>query len=299
MYNQPIVSETLTPTQVAALLGVGASSVRRWCDSKKLKVQKTSGGHRRIAKQELLKFVESQGLEFVTGGPTQISGKGGRCLSVDELINRFYSLVTRGAQSDVDQFCESLIHKRGKPSFLCDQIIAPVMSRIGDEWSDGQLPIFKEHIATQVVWKSLQHACSASPRLSSQAPVAITAALTDDPYTIAPMMSTLVLKHAGFQAIALGVNTPAGELVQAAIEMNAELIILSIGRKPQFPSTLIDLCERAEKLDISIALGGRMLDAQIRKRIAPDFMGDTMAHLEKFATSRLKRFTEKNKDGAS
>ena len=51
--------QRLTSTRVAALLGVTASSVKRWADEGLLACERTAGGHRRFLASEVARFRDS------------------------------------------------------------------------------------------------------------------------------------------------------------------------------------------------------------------------------------------------
>ena len=47
----------LSPRQFAAAIGVSESSVRRWADGGQIKMTRTAGGHRKIARSEAIRFI--------------------------------------------------------------------------------------------------------------------------------------------------------------------------------------------------------------------------------------------------
>jgi len=70
----------LTTHQVSDLLQVNPGSVVKWVDQGLLKCYRTPGGHRRIARDDLLAFVEEQGM-FV---PEELEPSPYRVLIVDD-----------------------------------------------------------------------------------------------------------------------------------------------------------------------------------------------------------------------
>jgi len=53
---------TLSTITVAKLLGVSVASISTWVDAGQLKAGRTPGGHRRVAKEDLIAFLRRQGL---------------------------------------------------------------------------------------------------------------------------------------------------------------------------------------------------------------------------------------------
>lgn len=70
----------LSTTDVARMLGVAVGSVANWIDSNKLKAGRTPGGHRRVAKADLLDFIRRHNLPV----PAELVGAKPRILIVDD-----------------------------------------------------------------------------------------------------------------------------------------------------------------------------------------------------------------------
>lgn len=288
----------LTPRQASNLLGVSESTVRRWCDSGQLEVSKTSGGHRRIELNLLLDFARKQGLSVVSMGAAATAGQGGRLPRGSELALRFYEqLSARGGNQDVSEFAQNLVRQRGEVETLCDQVIAPTMCRIGEEWSAGTLRVHQEHMATQECMQALLASHSQFPAEAEQH-VAVCAGLSNDPYVVAPTMCSLAVRSAGFRSVLLGPNSPAEEILLSAIAHKAVLIVVSVSAVPDSATDLAALCEKAEPLGIRVALGGRGLDVDLRKQLKPDFFGDSMAHLVAYSKRLLKTLNDEPKSEA-
>tara|TARA_R110002096_G_scaffold239101_1_gene430705 strand:+ start:64591 stop:65484 length:894 start_codon:yes stop_codon:yes gene_type:complete len=278
----------LTPRQASALVGVSESTIRRWCDSGELEASKTSGGHRRIDRAVLLRLARDQGLAIVSMGPAATAGQGGRLPKRHELASRFYEQFS-DASSDgqPSEFAQNVIERLGEAETLCDEVIAPTLHRIGEEWSSGEIPIHEEHAATQECLQALLAAHAQFPTQPGQL-VAICAGLSDDPYAIAPTMCSLVLRSAGFRSVLLGTNSPPEEILGSAIKRGAAMIAVSITATPVSIAAIASLCENAEAHGIRVALGGQGLTADFRKQLRPDFFGDSMAHLVAYARRLAK-----------
>ena len=54
-----------SPRKIADALGVGESTVKRWIDAGRLEADRTLGGHRRVALDEVLRFVREEGTDVV------------------------------------------------------------------------------------------------------------------------------------------------------------------------------------------------------------------------------------------
>lgn len=277
------MADLVTPRQAAKLLGVSESTVRRWCDAEMVATTRTTGGHRRIHRRALLAFARDRGMEVLDTAPLTTAGRGGRLPGPGELSARFYEHLVGHGDTELRQLAVGIVERTGDSAGLCDDIIAPAMHRVGEDWSTGRLRIFREHAATQRVTAAISDLARQVSALEPEAPIAICAALSGDPYALPPAMCGLVLSSVGYRVTGLGPNTPAAEILEAAVELSATLIAVSISTEPSSSDELESLCVRANEHDVRVALGGRLLTAELRRQLEPDFFGDTMAHLASYA----------------
>ena len=71
---------TLSTTTAARLLGVAVASISKWIDEGQLKAGRTPGGHRRIAKEDLIAFLRRQKLPL----PPELKAHPLRALVIDD-----------------------------------------------------------------------------------------------------------------------------------------------------------------------------------------------------------------------
>jgi len=71
---------TLSTVTIAKLLGVAVASISTWIDAGQLKAGRTPGGHRRVAKEDLIAFLRRQKLPV----PPELSPPPPRVLVVDD-----------------------------------------------------------------------------------------------------------------------------------------------------------------------------------------------------------------------
>jgi len=74
------MKNTLSTVTVARLLGVAVASISKWIDQGQLKAGRTPGGHRRVAKEDLVAFLRRQQLPV----PPELISSPPRVLVVDD-----------------------------------------------------------------------------------------------------------------------------------------------------------------------------------------------------------------------
>ncbi len=274
----------LTPRQAAAIVGVSESTVRRWCDDRLIATARTSGGHRRIARAALLAHARRSG--FAPRTAPILAGRGGRSAPIDELADRFFHAVVGSGPGGGRVFTAEWLGRGDPVDLLFDAVIAPAMRRVGRDWEVGALAVFEEHRATASVIGALGVVESLLPMPSRKAPTAVCAALSGDPYSLAPSMAAAVLQGAGYQPVLLGADTPAAEVLRAADLGRARLVSISIGvvvDEARLCRDLDVLAGWARRAGAAVAVGGRALDAALRGRLRADLMGGTITDLAGFA----------------
>jgi methanogenic corrinoid protein MtbC1 len=193
-----------------------------------------------------------------------------------------------GDERAAQQFAIGLYERNGDVSSLCDEIFAPALHRVGSEWAEDRLSIFCEHAATQCALSAMSVLRSRLKQPPDDAPVAICASLTDDPYWLAPAMCSLVMTDAGFHTMLLGPNTPSAEVLAASAGLAAAVVVLSVSVEPKDPEPLSGLCKELDARGVRVAIGGRQLTPMLRRAIQPDFLGDSMGHLATFASRVIR-----------
>ena len=78
----------LSPADLAESLGLSVSTLKRWTDKGVLRVERTPGGHRRIAVSEALRFVRESGLRPVMPHRLGLPELGGLSPGADPAAKR-------------------------------------------------------------------------------------------------------------------------------------------------------------------------------------------------------------------
>lgn len=149
----------LTTSQVAELLGVHPSTVKRWCNEGDLTFDKTEGGHRRIHLNDALELAKDR--DIVTFLQPFEPYEGHVWSAVNEVVDgagydRVHSLamgwLMRGQTARLSQlFLELGRHPDIPFPGFCDQGIAGFMRQVGDAWRSGQLRVGEEHMLTETL----------------------------------------------------------------------------------------------------------------------------------------------------
>lgn len=240
------MKQSLSPKEMAQVIGVSESSLKRWADGGRLRVTRTMGGHRRIALQEAVRFVREARLPIVNPellGITLIDGLPGgpRKVTPDNAPELLREFLEKG-ESDLARGLLVDLYLKGKSvAWLCDEPLRHAMQQLGEQWHHDPRGIYQEHRALDICVQAFSYlrVLLAGPRAEDESeskPVAIGSAPAHDPYVLGSLASSCVAAEAGYLDINLGANLPLDSLAQAATEHDARLVWLSCSSPEALPS---------------------------------------------------------------
>lgn len=283
-----------SPRELARAIGVSESSLKRWVDQGRIEVNKTPGGHRRIALHAAIRFLKDNEIDLVEPAALGLVDLGVEDFAADE---------TGGGQALRDlllageaEAARSLVLGRfitGVPvASICDGPIRWAMASIGALWRERPDGIYLEHRATDICFDALR-ALRSALRVPAEAPIALGAAPERDPYGLPSLMAATVLESVGFRATNLGADTPLDSLERAVQDTSARLAWLclsSISDGRRLGERISELALRLAGRGCALIVGGR--DAEhlaLLDREAPVVVGESMADLARFAADRFDR----------
>src|SRR4051794_21844868 len=134
----------LKPQTIAKAFGLSVSTIKRWADSGTLHAVRTAGKHRLIARSEAIRLARELGVDPArlrdTQGlpPADIAAvDGGSC-------EKLYQLLREGKEQQARILVQSISASGCGAAALADQLIRPVMARIGHGWMTCALDVYQE-----------------------------------------------------------------------------------------------------------------------------------------------------------
>jgi MerR family transcriptional regulator, light-induced transcriptional regulator len=277
----------LSTSQVAAGLGVGVSTVKRWVEEGILPATKTAGGHRKLLLADVLEAARRNNLPVrdLAGLAGTVRGAGGRRFA--GLATELYRSLLAGDSKAAHVLVEGAYRSGMSVDALADEGVGPAMQRIGRDWETGAIDVMHEHRASQLCFSALtalKHVLEASAR--PRRPVAVGASPEGDLSVLGGLLVELTLLEAGWNAVNLGPNTPLRSLCVAIDELHPKLVWLSISHgaiDDEFRGEYLKLYDRAQAADAALVLGGRSLGESERRLLPYTSYGDGLKHLAAFA----------------
>jgi len=278
----------LSPRELADAIGVSESSIKRWADDGTVQALRTAGGHRRIPIEEAIAFIRESGLRVLKPdilGLAELDAGTSDSLEHGSETEVLYSCLRDGNSADARGVILSLYVGGWSIAQIIDGPVQDSMRYLGDLWKEDENAIFLEHRATDILIQSLNYLRSLLRIQPANAPLAIGAAPTGDPYIVPTLSASLVLSEAGFRTTNLGPETPVQILEHAATQLQPHLIWLSVSntsRAERLRTEIMSLVEMFRSSGGVVVVGGRGARALQLGRQSGLHIGASMAELEAF-----------------
>ncbi len=254
------MKQLLSPKQVARAIGVSESSLKRWCDQGLVPTERTAGGHRRICVGDVVQLIR-QGDQTVLRPellglpPGTRTGAHNRQRSIETLVD---ALIAGDAELTRRLVFNNFLGG-GTIAELADELFAPAMHRIGDCWKCGDLEVYQEHRACEMLARILHELRTILPQAKGL--VALGGTPSGDHYRLATTLVELMLIEAGWRATSLGTSLPFSTLTKAIEKHRPTLFWLSVshtGDNSHFSHQLNEWLVSVPK-STHVVLGGQAL----------------------------------------
>jgi DNA-binding transcriptional MerR regulator/methylmalonyl-CoA mutase cobalamin-binding subunit len=145
---------------------------------------------------------------------------------------------------------------------VMDDIIVPLLARIGTAWETGRLGPAHEHLATVVIRRFLEWMLGIVD-VGDGAPVMVSATPAGEKHELGALLAAVSGAAEGWKSVFLGPDLPAEDVVAAALRLEAKVVTLSCV-DPQTAQALPEEISRIrERLPsgVPLVLGGPLAEA--------------------------------------
>jgi len=282
----------LSPKDLAETLAVSESSVKRWADNGRIAVTRTGGGHRRIALEEVVRFVRRTNAEVSCPevlGFGEVGHVPWRHLSQQALAESLYKALINGQSNEALAYIHGPF-LAGRPlARLFDGPVRGAMQRIGELWKHQGDGILLEHRATDICVQAIMRILLSLP-VESDAPVSVGGAGPEDPYLLPTLMTAALMRDLGMRHTSLGPQTPLAVYREAVMRFHPSLVCLSVSVDKVAEAIRPDLLEFADDLgehSASLVIGGRAIGKLADLRHHNLTIAHSMAELATFTRGLL------------
>ena len=283
-----VAEKYLKTLQVAQALGVSVSTIKRWVDLGMIQAVRTAGKHRLIPYSEALRLARELGVSE-TNFLLMSNAAGGAELEdqIEQICELLEKMLRESRAEEARTLLRSMHASGWTGARLADQVIRPVMGRLGHSWKMGLLDVYEEREASHILTTSLVELAERVGKVESEdAPLALGASIEGDTYILSTLIGELVLRELGWRVRNFGMNVPLRSLANACLRYRPRLVFLSINYlvdEERFLREYRAFHEVATMIDVAVIVGGHALKPALRSRMVYASFGEQMAHLAEFA----------------
>ncbi len=169
------------------------------------------------------------------------------------LSERVYDHLVTGEERQAARLISGLLEDGVSMTTAAQEVLAPALRRIGEQWRAGRLDISVEHRASAAVERILgEH--YPNPR-GRRRGTAVVATLTGDRHVLATTLAATALREDNWRVHHLGADLPAAELIRFCEEQPVDLVVLTV-TVPRHRPTAKRAAARLEQLGLRVLVGG-------------------------------------------
>jgi MerR family transcriptional regulator, light-induced transcriptional regulator len=191
---------------------------------------------------------------MVTYGPEVI---------VEEIISECIEAIKVYNAKQLESILLNASAKLTQP-VLIEELIIPLVYRVGEMWHKGEIRVANEHLASSVIRGFLFNLLE-SYSVSDSAPVVVSATPRGQEHELGALIAGVVAASSGWKVIYLGSNLPAEEVGAVVSHLKARVVALSI----VYPNDDLHLKQELKKFKhllpegVSIIVGGRAVNGYL------------------------------------
>lgn len=181
----------------------------------------------------------------------------GSDINVDEIFNECLEAIKNYNAKKLESILLNASARLTQP-VLIEQLIIPLVYKVGELWHDGEIRVANEHLASSVV-RSFLFNLLESYSVGSSAPVIVSATPLGQEHELGALIAGVVAASAGWKVVFLGTGLPAEEIAAVASHLNARVVALSIVYPSDDPHLKVELKKLHQILSgkITLVVGGR------------------------------------------
>jgi methanogenic corrinoid protein MtbC1 len=203
------------------------------------------------------------------------------------------SYLTRGLQAieDLDEKRLEEILSRASVNLsqpeLLQEVLVPMIKNIGDNWKNGSMRIYHEHLASAVI-KTFLSNLIATFKVEQSAPEIIIATPKGQMHELGALLVAFAAASEGWWVTYLGPNLPAEEIAAAVQQNKPKALALSLVYPPDDPDINVELTKLAKYLnkDTIIFVGGN--SAESYKQPLSNIKANVLFDLNAFRNQLVK-----------
>jgi methanogenic corrinoid protein MtbC1 len=282
------MKSTYSTADLAKLLDVNESTVKRWSDAGDLACIKTRGGHRRYAVGTVLEFMRRHNLSPSSLAANEIVSEDLQAHvvagNIHKLVPELKKEMLEGNVPGIVKILRLAYVARPKLLDLFSELVFPPLVEIGEEWHKRIITVDREHLASNALREALAQFHAELPRREPNRLKAVCSCLDGELHDIAIRCVSYYLETEGWNVLFLGQSSPIESLAGAIKAHKPHLVALST-IVPDHERSLINamnsqICPASRRVKARLAIGGPNIRLRWEGRVKADYLCDSINECE-------------------
>lgn len=256
--------------EAAKILGVNVSTIKRWTEEGKLECVKTAGGHRKFLMHHLSGFLKQNNKKNSRVNLFPLENETDLRISHHILKGDFKYLVDYVEEQSfacnrdrVQKVLNGLYLGQYPLHQIYDDLLTPVLQRIGELWVHDQISVTEEHLASQTIRDSMIRLQGIIRIPTEKTGSALCLNLSTELHDMALKMIDHILEVRGYKVLFSGQITPMIKIENVFDKLRPDRVYIS--------STIIDdeemtqrefeyICDICRSYNAQLYVGGMGFD---------------------------------------
>lgn len=253
----------ISTQEVAGLLNVTETTVKRWADEGRIRCVKSPGGHRKFRLADLIDFAEEHGYPVsgtldppLTKEQMEVVRFAIHTQNYHKIAEVLYDEALQADPEGLFQLLHYLSKHNVKLSTLADEVLRPPMVRIGELWKRGKLRVDQEHRTSRAMTEAMVRLAPQLHRKNANGLSATCACLEGEHHEIGLRSLAFALETEGFRVDYIGSDMPLDNLVRSISKRKPDLVCVSFTSSGPDPNLLRAFADVAKA---TTGAGGKLL----------------------------------------
>jgi MerR family transcriptional regulator, light-induced transcriptional regulator len=234
--------------EAARELGVHYQTAYRWVREGELRAVKVGKSYR-VERRDLDRFSQRRA-RGAAPRPIQVRDWGHQ-------IERLREALRRGDERSAGELVDRLANGGVSPVELCDELLAPALRLIGEDWASGEATVADEHRATAICERLLARLPTRRTRVRGTVVVATPAG---EHHALPALMASIALRYDGWRVHHLSSDLPADELAAFLERERPDLLVLSTTMPGTRAGSVARRAATALGIPVMVGAPGKRLD---------------------------------------
>ena len=263
----------LSSNDVAEILGVNISTLKRWTENGTLGCAKTAGGHRKFTMQHVRDYYKNNknsdknfGLGLEKLEHKTVYDLINKC-DFKELAKILADASLESNEVTVNNIVNGSYMKGILASTICDEIIDPGSMIVENALSQNYISHLEAFISRKLITRSVESLNQNKPNGSFNGKTALCVNFEDNLPDLGVVMSEIILRHNGYNVLNTGSHAQLGSLQEIINKKNVDLLLFYLCDMQCCMATVKDnlaktasqvkkIISLAKKLKVKVLFGG-------------------------------------------